>query len=222
MARKFVYAFGEGKAEGSASMRELLGGKGSNLAEMASLGLPVPPGFTISTEACVKYLKDGQYPEGLWEEIVENVKRLEALMGATFGGEDAPLLFSVRSGARVSMPGMMDTVLNLGLNDKTVLGLARRTGNSRFAWDSYRRFVTMFGNVVMGLEHERFEKALEAAKQRRGAKADTDLTSHDLEALTQELKALVRQEKGEFPQEPYQQLRMAIDAVFRSWNTPRA
>ncbi len=222
MARKFVYAFGGGRAEGTAAMKELLGGKGSNLAEMASLGLPVPPGFTISTEACVKYLDDGQYPQGVWEEIVQSVKRLEALMGATFGGEDSALLFSVRSGARVSMPGMMDTVLNLGLNDKAIIALARKTGNSRFAWDSYRRFVAMFGNVVMGLAHEHFEKVLEAAKKRRGADADTDLTSKDLEAITREMRKLVHKEKGEFPQEPYQQLRMAIDAVFRSWNTPRA
>ncbi len=224
MPEKMVYYFGGGKAEGSADMKLLLGGKGANLAEMTNLGLPVPPGITITTEVCKKYFELGQqFPEGLWEQVLEGMAKIEKEMGKKFGDKKNPLLVAVRSGAPVSMPGMMDTILNLGLNDETVQGLAESTGNERFAWDSYRRFIQMFGNVVMGIPHEKFEKILEAKKKEVGAKEDVELTAQDLKEIVKEYKELVKRETGkEFPQDPYEQLKMAVKAVFDSWNNPRA
>jgi pyruvate,orthophosphate dikinase len=224
MRKKMVYYFGGGKAEGSAEMKLLLGGKGANLAEMTNLGLPVPPGITITTEVCRDYYEQGQqFPEGMWEEVLEGLAKIEKEMGKKFGDKENPLLVSVRSGAPVSMPGMMDTILNLGLNDETVQGLAKSTGNERFAWDSYRRFIQMFGNVVMGIPHEKFEHELEKKKKEVGAKADVDLSAEDLKDLVKRYKELVKRETGrEFPQDPYEQLKMAIKAVFDSWNNPRA
>ncbi len=230
MAKKYVYFFGKGRAEGKAVMKDLLGGKGANLAEMTALGIPVPPGFTITTEACVEFMRrKGQYPPGLWEQVKRNLARLEEAMGARFGDPRNPLLVSVRSGARVSMPGMMDTVLNLGLNDRTVRGLIARSGNPRFAYDSYRRFVQMFGAVVLGLrpasqeEQDPFEVALEQKKREEGATEDTDLRADALRDLVRRFKALIRQQKGvPFPEDPQEQLRLAVSAVFDSWKNPRA
>ncbi len=224
MSRKMVYYFGGGKAEGKADMKLLLGGKGANLAEMTNLGLPVPPGITITTEVCKEYFKNGcQFPEGMWEQVLEGLSKIEKEMGKKFGDKKNPLLVSVRSGAPVSMPGMMDTILNLGLNDETVEGLAKSTGNERFAWDSYRRFIQMFGDVVMGIPHDKFEALLEKKKEEVGAKADVDLTAEDLKDLVKQYKELVKKETGtEFPQDVYEQLKMAIKAVFDSWNNPRA
>ncbi|MFS8543539.1 MAG: pyruvate, phosphate dikinase [Limnochordales bacterium] len=221
---KRVYFFGGGTAEGSGEMRELLGGKGANLAEMTRLGIPVPPGFTITTEMCIAYFESGkQWPEGLAEEIEANLRRVEEVMGARFGDPDNPLLLSVRSGARVSMPGMMDTVLNLGVNDDTVQGLIKRTGNPRFAWDSSRRFVHMYGDVVLGVPHEQFEALIDRMKQEKGVTQDMDLDADDLQRLTQQYKQLVEERTGKpFPSDPMEQLRGAINAVFESWYTPRA
>ena len=222
--KKMVYYFGGGKAEGRADMKLLLGGKGANLAEMTNLGLPVPPGITITTEVCREYYALGkQFPEGMWEQVLEGLKKIEDEMGKKFGDKENPLLVSVRSGAPVSMPGMMDTILNLGLNDETVEGLAKSTGNERFAWDSYRRFIQMFGNVVMGIPHDECEHILEEKKREVGAKQDVDLTAEDLKDIVEKYKELVKKETGkDFPQDPYEQLRMAIKAVFDSWNNPRA
>jgi len=224
MPKKMVYYFGGGKAEGSADMKLLLGGKGANLAEMTNLGLPVPPGITITTEVCKDYFKLGQqFPEGMWEQVLEGMAKIEEEMGKKFGDRKNPLLVAVRSGAPVSMPGMMDTILNLGLNDETVQGLAESTGNERFAWDSYRRFIQMFGNVVMGIPHEKFEEILEAKKREVGAKEDVELSAQDLKEIVAQYKELVRRETNQdFPQDPYEQLKMAIKAVFDSWNNPRA
>ncbi|OMH40578.1 pyruvate, phosphate dikinase [Desulfurobacterium indicum] len=221
---KRVYFFGNGRADGTAQMKDLLGGKGANLAEMTNLGLPVPPGITITTEVCKEYFQLGQqFPEGLWEEILEGMKKIEEVVGKKFGDRKIPLLVAVRSGAPVSMPGMMDTILNLGLNDESVEGLAESTGNERFAWDSYRRFIQMFGNVVMGIPHEKFEEILEAKKEEVGAKADIDLTAEDFKDIVKKYKEMVKRETGqEFPQDPYKQLEMAVRAVFDSWNNPRA
>jgi pyruvate, orthophosphate dikinase len=219
-ATKFVYDFNEGNRD----MKDLLGGKGANLAEMTNLGLPVPPGFTISTEACLSYLARGSFPDGLMEECEEHLVRLEEAMGKKLGDERDPLLVSVRSGAKFSMPGMMDTVLNLGLNDASVQGLAKQTSNERFAWDSYRRFVQMFGKIVLDIDGEKFEEKLDEAKARKveGAK-DTDLDAEDLKRLTEEFKAIVKAGTAEdFPQDPRLQLEKAIEAVFRSWNGARA
>jgi len=223
-AKKYVYFFGKGRADGSAAMKNLLGGKGSNLAEMTNLGIPVPPGFTISTEACVESMRrKGTFPPGMWAQVEKLLRRLEQVMGLTFGDREAPLLVSVRSGARVSMPGMMDTVLNLGLNDQAVEGLARRSRNPRFAYDSYRRFIQMFSNVVLDISVKNFEAILEKRKRDRGVELDTDLTADDLRLIVRDYKALVRERTGrEFPQEPRQQLRLAVGAVFGSWNNPRA
>ncbi|MEW5804224.1 MAG: pyruvate, phosphate dikinase, partial [bacterium] len=223
-SNKYVYFFGQGNAEGNAKMKNLLGGKGANLAEMTNLGIPVPAGFTITTEVCTEYYENNkQYPEGLWPQVDENLHRMEEVMGMKFGDRERPLLVSVRSGARVSMPGMMDTVLNLGLNDTTVQGLIRQTGNERFAYDSYRRFINMFGNVVMGVSHEKFEKILQAKKDELGVKLDTDLDANALKSVTAQYKKLVRQETGrDFPEDPRAQLDMAIGAVFGSWNNERA
>ena len=223
MATKWVYFFGAGKTEGKAEMKNLLGGKGSNLAEMANLAIPVPPGFTITTEACIAYQQKNAYPEGMWDQVLEHLATLEAAMGATFGGTDNPLLVSVRSGARVSMPGMMDTVLNLGMNDATAAALAKKTGNARFAYDSYRRFLTMFGDVVLGIEHAKFEAVLEKTKAAKGVAQDTELDTADLHAIVEAFKALIQAETGApFPTEANEQLRYAINAVFGSWNNQRA
>ena len=220
---RYVYFFAKGKADGSAKMRDLLGGKGANLAEMANLGISVPPGFTITTEVRTYYIEKGKYPEGLEEEIKKNLKRLEEETGKKFGDADNPLLVSVRSGARISMPGMMDTVLNLGLNDTTVNGLIKQTGNERFAYDAYRRLIQMFGNVVMGIEGEKFEELIEREKEAKNVKNDIDLTAEDLKKLVQSFKEVVKKEKKEeFPQDVLKQLRMAINAVFASWNNRRA
>ena len=219
-SKKYVYFFGEGTKE----MRELLGGKGANLSEMTNIGLPVPYGFTITTEVCNLFYELGKkYPEGLDDQIEENLKKLEEKMGMGFGDEKNPLLVSVRSGAAFSMPGMMDTVLNLGLNDKTVIALIGKTKNDRFGWDSYRRFVQMFGNVVMDVEHDKFEEALQSKKDKKNIKFDTDLTAEDLKELVEDYKKIIKEAKGtSFPQDPREQLRMSIDAVFGSWNNKRA
>ncbi|MBN1593284.1 MAG: pyruvate, phosphate dikinase [Candidatus Coatesbacteria bacterium] len=224
MAHKYVYAFGGGSAEGSAEMKDLLGGKGANLAEMARLGIPVPPGFTISTEACIEYFKSGgNYPEGMWAELEKQLAKVEALTNKSFSDPANPLLVSVRSGARVSMPGMMDTVLNLGLNDTTVEGLAKKAGDARFAYDSYRRFVTMFGDVVLGVPHSAFEKILEAEKEKHGAKLDTELSADSLKAVAEAGKKMVQEKTGKaFPEDPIEQLKLAINAVFKSWFNERA
>ncbi|MFA0766139.1 MAG: hypothetical protein BDTLLHRC_001092, partial [Candidatus Fervidibacter sp.] len=230
MARrqKRIYLFEEGKAE----MRMLLGNKGANLAEMTNLGLPVPPGFTITTEVCREYHRNGgKLPEGLMDEVRRYMARVEKKVGRKFGDPENPLLVSVRSGAPASMPGMMDTILNLGLNDQTVQGLIKQTNDERFAYDAYRRFVQMFGDIVMGVERDEFEHILDELKARRAQELgkelkevrDTDLTVDDLKEAVQRFKALIREKTGrEFPDDPWQQLAMAIEAVFRSWNNPRA
>ena len=224
MAKKYVYYFGDGKAEGTSNMKELLGGKGAGLAEMTNLGISVPPGFTISTGACVEYYKLGRkYPPGMWEASLRALKRVERSMGMGFGDPERPLLVSVRSGARASMPGMMDTVLNVGLTTKTVEGLAAKTRNDRFAQDSYRRFVSMFGSIVMGVPREHFEAILKHKKTEVGVAHETHLDSRHLRELVASFKALVKEEtKKEFPDEPLDQLRMAINAVFSSWFGARA
>ena len=221
---KYVYFFGDGTAEGSSLMRNLLGGKGCELAEMTNLGIPVPPGFTITTQAWAEYNENSRrHPDGLWDEVVESLGKLEAMTQAGLGAGDRPLLVSVRSGARVSMPGMMETVLNLGLNDETVEGLAARTGNARFAWDCYRRFVAMFGNVVLRIKREVFEEHLAAAKRRLGVRTDPEVPAEELRALVQIYKNLVAERTGSaFPQDPREQLRLAIDAVFDSWFAKKA
>ena len=224
MSNKYVYYFGNGEADGSTEMKNLLGGKGANLAEMINIGLPVPPGFTITTEVCTYYDKNnGKYPEGLETQVEENVKKLEEVMGKKFNDKDNPLLVSVRSGAPISMPGMMDTVLNLGLNDQTVEALAKMSNNERFAYDSYRRFIQMFGNVVMGIEGEKVEEPIQNMKIAKKVSQDTELTAEDLKELVENLKEVVRKEAGrDFPQDPKQQLWDSISAVFGSWNTERA
>ena len=221
---KNVYTFGNGTAEGDRSMKKLLGGKGANLAEMSSIGLPVPAGFTISSEACHYYsTHQSKWPDGLKNEVKNGIKFIEKAMGTRFGDSEHPLLVSVRSGAAVSMPGMMDTVLNLGLNDHTVEALARHTNNERFAYDSYRRFIDMFGNVVMGIDHEKFEKAIEQLKSKKGVELDTELSTDDLKELVDRYKAVYRKSTGfMFPNDPYEQLENAINAVFESWDSDRA
>ncbi len=222
--QKLVYFFGGGKAEGSASKKDLLGGKGSNLAEMTNLGVPVPPGFTISTEVCKEFYDNNKkYPAELETQLQTNLKKLEKMMGKKLGDNKDPLLVSVRSGAAVSMPGMMDTVLNLGLNDTSVQGLAEKTDNERFAWDAYRRFIQMFGNVAMGLDLDVFEDILADLKIRKKVKDDTELSGEDLKTLVELYKIAYKKElKKDFPQDPMDQLRAAIDAVFGSWNNPKA
>jgi len=229
-SKKYVYHFGGGSADGDASMKNLLGGKGANLAEMAGLGIPVPPGFTITTEMCTVYYKLAKnYPSELNEQVDTGVAHIEGIMGKKFGDPDNPLLVSVRSGARISMPGMMDTVLNLGLNDVTVQGLIKQSGNERFAWDSYRRFVQMYGDVVLGMkpedvdEEDPFEVIIDAKKEEKGVKQDTDLVTEDLKDLVVKFKALIKQRKGiDFPEDPKEQLWGAINAVFGSWMGERA
>jgi pyruvate, orthophosphate dikinase len=221
---KWVYSFGDGKAEGRAEMKNLLGGKGANLAEMSNLGLPVPPGFTITTELCTHFYASGKtYPAELTEQVNANLAEVERIVGAGFGDAANPLLVSVRSGARASMPGMMDTVLNLGLNDTTVQGLARRSGDDRFAYDSYRRFIQMFGSVVLGVDHHHFEEVLEDHKRDRGFSLDTEMLAADWQAVVVGYKAMVLRELGRpFPQDPHEQLWGAIGAVFSSWMNQRA
>ncbi len=223
-AKRYIYAWGGGRAEGDATMRDLLGGKGAGLAEMTNAGLPVPPGFTITTEACNDYFTAGErLPDGLWDDVLEAVKEVEKQSGKGFGNAADPLLVSVRSGAKFSMPGMMDTVLNLGLNEDTLHGLVALTGNERFGWDAYRRFIQMFGRIVMDVKGERFDHALDTAKTARGAAQDTDLTADDLRALVDEFKTIVRDDTGrDFPSDPYEQLDLAIKAVFASWFGKRA
>src|SRR5438477_382443 len=204
-------------------MRDVLGGKGAGLAEMANLGLPVPPGFTISAKLCIRYLESGTLPDDLPEEVDRHLKYLEQISRKKFGDSDNPLLVSVRSGAAVSMPGMMETILNLGLNDETVRGLLAGSGNPRFAYDSYRRFVQMYGDVVFDLGKEPFQQVLEEFKRRRDVERDIDLPQEDLEALVREFKAIVQAKRGvPFPDDPMAQLWRAIEAVFKSWNTRRA
>ncbi|MBN1778041.1 MAG: pyruvate, phosphate dikinase, partial [Clostridiales bacterium] len=217
---KYVYLF----KEGNASMRELLGGKGANLAEMTNIGMPVPQGFTVTTEACTQYYKDGQTINAdIQMEIDAALRETEIICGKKFGDLDNPFLVSVRSGARASMPGMMDTILNLGLNDIAVKGLAKQTGNERFAYDSYRRFIQMFSDVVMEVKKSLYEAALHKMKEDKGVQYDTELNAEDLKKLVEEFKAIYKKAKGaDFPQEPKAQLMEAIKAVFRSWDNPRA
>ena len=224
MAAKYVYFFGNGKAEGRAEMKNLLGGKGANLAEMTSIGLPVPPGFTISTEVCTEfYRNDRNYPAGLKEEVAENLRQVEGLMGKRFGDPKNPLLVSVRSGARASMPGMMDTILNLGLNDITVEGVIAQSRDERFAYDAYRRFVQMYSDVVMGMNKDELEHILEKKKEEKGVRLDTELTAADWKELVGKFKAKIKEMLGqEFPEDPQEQLWGAIGAVFGSWMNQRA
>ncbi|MBU6235206.1 MAG: pyruvate, phosphate dikinase, partial [Alphaproteobacteria bacterium] len=224
MAQKWVYGFGNGKAEGKADMKNLLGGKGANLAEMSSIGLPVPPGFTITTEVCTHfYANKQQYPDSLKAEVEKALAAIEKTVECKFGDPANPLLVSVRSGARASMPGMMDTVLNLGLNDVTVQGLAKRAGDERFAWDSYRRFITMYSDVVLGLERHEFEDVLDTYKRRNNLTSDTQVKAEAWKNIVAEFKQIVKQHlKTDFPQDPQEQLWGAIGAVFKSWMTPRA
>ncbi|TET47501.1 pyruvate, phosphate dikinase [Candidatus Aerophobetes bacterium] len=219
----FIYFFAQNHAHGSRAMRNLLGGKGANLAEMARLGIRVPPGFTITTQICSYYAKHRSYPESFSSEITQNLERLKRVTGKKFGDPDNPLLVSVRSGARISMPGMMDTVLNLGLNDTTVQGLVRQTEDERFAYDAYRRLLQMFGNVVLGIEGKKFEELIQKEKAAKGVKGDMELTAEDFKDLVERFKELIVKEKGAgFPRDPLQQLDMAKDAVFASWNNKRA
>ena len=220
---KWVYKFGDGKAEGKASDRNLLGGKGANLAEMSSIGIPVPPGFTISTEVCTYYYANGKtFPADLAEQVKDGIAHCEKIVGRKFADPENPLLFSVRSGARISMPGMMDTVLNLGLNDETVKGLAKASGDERFAYDSYRRFIQMYSDVVLGVKHENFEHVLTELKDKKGYKSDTDLTVEDLKLLIDEYKKIGKVFNKPVPQDPKEQLWGGIGAVFMSWMVDRA
>ncbi len=228
---KNVFGFGDKNTDGDRTMRNLLGGKGANLAEMSRIGIPVPPGFTITTEVCTKYNAIGKEQTAalLETEVTNAINNIERIMGTTFGDAKNPLLISVRSGARVSMPGMMDTVLNLGLNDEAVKGLAKKTQNERFAWDSYRRFVQMYGNVVLGMKPENkddedpFEQCMDQVKEKQGITLDTDLTIADLQILVKEFKALIKERTGnDFPTDPWEQLWGAVMAVFDSWNGKRA
>ena len=218
--KKRVYDFTEGNKE----MRALLGGKGANLAEMTSLGLTIPPGFTITTKTCIEFFEaGGKFPEGLWEEVIEHVKTLEKKTGKWFGDKKAPLLVSVRSGAPISMPGMMDTVLNLGLNDGVAEAMIDLMGDERFVWDAYRRFVTMFSDVVMGLERHDFEAVFDKVKKKEGVKGDTEVSDAGLKETVDGQKKLYKKLlKEDFPQDPMEQLRRSIMAVFNSWNIPRA
>lgn len=224
MSTKWIYFFGNGQTDGQAGNRNLVGGKGANLAEMVELNIPVPAGFTITTEVCNEFYNNNQqWPAGLREQLQENLVKVEEAMGAKFGDTNNPLLLSVRSGARVSMPGMMDTVLNLGLNDRTVQGLIAKSNNPRFGWDSYRRFIQMYADVVMGVEHQLFEAVLTGMREKRGVESDSDLTAEDLQQVVEQYKAIVVDSAGKmFPDDPMEQLEGAINAVFLSWNNPRA
>ncbi len=223
MGKKYVYFFGNGVADGHAGMKDILGGKGAGLAEMVRIGIPVPPGFTISAEVCDYFYKHGKtYPDGLKEEVEFNMRKLENSTGKKFGSKDNPLLVSVRSGAKVSMPGMMDTILNLGLNDDTVKGLAALTSNERFAYDSYRRFIQMFGDVALGIEHDMFESEIKKVKEKEGVKFDHEISVEGLKSLIDSYKGIYEKAGKEFPQDPEKQLWIAIDAVFGSWMNKRA
>ena len=227
---KFVYLWGNGKADGDGSMKALLGGKGANLAEMSKIGVPVPAGFTITTEVCTHYYDNGKkYPKTLQGQIEENIAQVEKIMGKKFGDVENPLLLSVRSGARESMPGMMDTILNLGINDEVVEGLAKKTGNPKFAWDSYRRFLQMYGSVVMEVEaeegehHDPYEVILDKAKAKAKVEDDSGLSEEDLRGVVAEFKKLIKERSGKnFPEDPRAQLTGAVNAVFNSWNNDRA
>src|SRR5213080_2395261 len=222
-ATKYVYFFGGGKADGNAKMKDELGGKGAGLAEMTNAGLPVPPGFTIQTEACREYMRLGKVSDALDQQMLAALSRLEKLQGQKLGSGDNPLLVSVRSGAKFSMPGMMDTILNLGLNDESVEALARRSKNPRFAYDSYRRLIQMFGNVVLDIPKSAFDEVFDAKKKQKKAKLDTDLDAKALKEVIEEYKKVVKKHtKHDFPQNPHEQLVMARDAVFRSWQNDRA
>ena len=220
MAKKYCYLFNEGDA----TMREILGGKGANLAEMTTIGLPVPHGFTISTEACTQYYEDGrQINADIQAEIMQYIDKLEALAGMKFGDKENPLLVSVRSGARASMPGMMDTILNLGLNEEVVNTLSAKSGNPRWAWDCYRRFIQMFSDVVMEVGKKYFEKLIDEMKEKKGVTQDVELTAEDLKELANQFKAEYKNQLGkDFPSDPKEQLFEAVKAVFRSWDNPRA
>jgi len=223
-SKKYVYFFGGSKAEGRGDMKDLLGGKGAGLAEMVNLGIPVPAGFTITTEACNEYFRNNKkYPLGMWEQVLSNMKKVEKVMNKKFGDSENPLLVSVRSGAKFSMPGMMDTVLNLGLNEETLKGLIKKTNNERFAYDAYRRFITMFGSIVMGIDRQKFESVFEEIKKSRGVSLDTDLKAEDIKLVVEKFKKIYKKETGSnFPQNPYDQLKLAINAVFNSWFGERA
>ncbi len=224
MSTKYVYIFANGESEGTGKMKDLLGGKGAGLAEMTSAGLPVPPGFTVTTEACTAYSASGEkFPEGMWDQVLAAMARIEEVTGKKLGGGENPLLVSVRSGAKFSMPGMMDTVLNLGLNDETREALARLTGNERFSYDAYRRFIQLFGKIVLGIDSEKFEHKFDEYKKKLGVKEDTHVDAATLALLIGDYKAIVRRETGaDFPTDPYRQLELAIRAVFASWNGRRA
>ena len=224
MSAKYVYSFGGKSADGDGKMKELLGGKGANLAEMCKIGIPVPPGFTITTEVCADYYEQGKkIPEAAIPQIDAALKKVEKEFGKPFGDPSDPLLVSVRSGAALSMPGMMNTILNLGLTDASVEGVAKKTGNPRFAYDSYRRLIDMFGSTAMGVEHEHFEHELHSMKEAKGVKLDTDLSADDLKELVKRYKAVYKKHVGEdFPQDPKKQLMLAINAVFNSWNGNKA
>ena len=217
---KWVYMF----TEGNADMRNLLGGKGANLAEMTNLGLPVPQGFTVTTEACTQYYEDGrQINDEIMAQIMEAIDKMEGITGKKFGDKENPLLVSVRSGARASMPGMMDTILNLGLNEEVVETLAKASGNPRWAWDCYRRFIQMFSDVVMEVGKKYFEQLIDKMKAEKGVQYDVELTAADLKELAIQFKAEYKKQLGEdFPSDPVEQLKLAIEAVFRSWDNPRA
>jgi pyruvate,orthophosphate dikinase len=224
MANKYVYLFGGGKADGNGEMKDLLGGKGAGLAEMSKAGVPVPPGFTIVTEVCNTFFdNDKKVPTEVDDQIWDALASVEKLVGKKFGDASDPLLFSVRSGAKFSMPGMMNTILNLGLNDETTEGLAKKTGNPRFAYDCYRRFIQMFGEVSMGIEMEHFDHVWDTKKAKRKAKLDTDLTADDLKAVIEDYKKIVKKyAKRDFPQDVKEQLIMSRNAVFMSWWAPKA
>ena len=229
MTEQWVYLFkevdqAEEDAGSWAGVRSLLGGKGANLGEMTRIGVPVPPGFTVSTKACNAYLEAGQeFPEGMWEQELEAMGEVEKLTGKKFGDPNNPLLVSCRSGAVFSMPGMMDTVLNIGLNDETAARMVELTGDARFVYDAYRRLVQMFGSVVLNIDDEEFEHPFEKYKAEKGYKLDTEMNADDWKALTEEYKKVIKAQKGfDFPQDPYDQLRLATEAVFRSWNGKRA
>src|SRR2546421_8992440 len=224
MATKYVYIFANGKADGRGDMKDLLGGKGAGLAEMTNAGLPVPPGFTITTEACNAYYESGtQFPEGMWEQAQAALKIVEEQTGKGFGQKDNPLLVSVRSGAKFSMPGMMDTVLNLGINDETVQGLVALTGDERFAYDAYRRFIQMFSKIVLDTDPHEFEQVLDRYKEQAGVKTDAQIPAESLKKMVVEFKQIAERQSGQpFPTDVYQQLYKAIEAVFSSWNNKRA
>jgi pyruvate, orthophosphate dikinase len=223
-AKKYVYFFGGGKADGKGAMKDLLGGKGAGLAEMTNLKIPVPAGFTITTEACNEYFNAGKkFPAGMWEQVLENLKKVEKVMGIKFGDPVNPLLVSVRSGAKFSMPGMMDTVLNLGLNETTMNAMIKKTDNERFVYDAFRRLITMFGSIVMGIDRQKFERALEEMKEKKGVRLDTELSANDLKILVEDFRIIYRKGTGEeFPDDPLEQLKKAISAVFGSWFGERA